>query len=163
MGDKAPKGIETDAPQGFVCSSPATGESADAPLWDADYQNYVGEHRAFFDRAAAHWDAWRRRNAGYHRQILGQYRFLIAPGARVLDVGCATGELLAGLEPAEAVGIDISTEMIDLARRKFNDKNIEFVASPIEEWCPNGRQFDYIILSDVVGLLRDIEIGRAHV
>jgi ubiquinone/menaquinone biosynthesis C-methylase UbiE len=158
MGDKAPKDIETEAPQGIICPSPAAGESTDAPLWDTDYQNYVEEHRAFFDKASVQWDGWHRRNAGYHRQILGQYRFLIAPGARVLEVGCATGELLAGLEPTGGVGIDISAEMIESARRKFKGRSIEFITSPIEEWCPDGRQFDYIILSDVVGLLRDIEL-----
>jgi ubiquinone/menaquinone biosynthesis C-methylase UbiE len=133
-------------------------EDVEVPLWDADYRSYIEEHRRFFDRVAAHWDRWRRRNGGYHQQIRDQYRYLIAPEARVLEVGCATGELLAGLKPREGIGVDISPEMVDLARRKFPDANLTFIASPIEEWDPQGRQFDYIVLSDVVGLLRDIEL-----
>jgi ubiquinone/menaquinone biosynthesis C-methylase UbiE len=133
-------------------------EAVSVPLWDADYQNYVEGHRKFFDGSAVKWDDWHRRNWGYHELILQQYQFLIPPGSRVLEVGCATGELLAALQPSEGLGIDISPQMIELARRKFKNKRLDFIASPIEEWCPEGRQFDFIILSDVVGLLRDIEL-----
>ncbi len=135
-----------------------TSEGANVPLWDADYQNYIEGHRRFYDRIAPRWEDWHRRNRGYHQQILAQYRYLIPPGARVLEVGCAGGDLLAALEPGEGLGIDISLQMIDLARKKFPGKHLEFLAAPIEEWTPEGRQFDFIILSDVVGLFRDIEL-----
>jgi len=158
MCDKVPANVKPIGDGEVQARSHADDVEAHVPLWDEDYQRYIDEHRAFFDGAAQAWDGWRKRNAGYHREILEQYRFLVAPGARVLDVGCATGELLAGLQPNRGVGIDISPEMIELARHKFARQNLEFVASPIEEWRPDGRQFDYIVLSDVIGLLRDVEL-----
>jgi SAM-dependent methyltransferase len=142
-------------------SAQAPAEMADCmdiPLWDVDYQNYVKGHREFFDEVAGKRDHWRKRNLGYHVQLLHQYQLMVPRGARVLEIGCATGELLAGLEPSRGVGIDISSEMIAIAKQRFNDTNLEFIASPIEEWHPGEASFDYIVVSDVVGLLRDMEL-----
>jgi trans-aconitate methyltransferase len=43
------------------------------------------------------------------------------PGERILDLGCGTGALTADIAStaAETVGVDLSAEMIDEARRKF--------------------------------------------
>jgi malonyl-CoA O-methyltransferase len=42
----------------------------------------------------------------------------VAPGRRVLDVGCGPGQLTRELEPTvQIVGLDLSPEMIQLARR----------------------------------------------
>ncbi len=46
----------------------------------------------------------------------------IAPGDRVLEVGFGGGALLAAIldkEPAEAVGVDLSDQMVARARRRF--------------------------------------------
>ncbi|MHC4518520.1 MAG: glycosyltransferase [Planctomycetota bacterium] len=136
---------------------PSPGQGS-PPLWDRQYRDYVETQRRFYDTQAPKWDAWRRLNLGYHQQIVHQYQLMVPPDAHVLEIGCATGELLASLAPSQGVGVDISPRMIEQAREKSADKPLEFVAGPIEEWDPEGRQFDFIILSDVVGLLRDIEL-----
>lgn len=133
-------------------------ETVDVPLWDMDYQKHIEGNRQFFNNLAAKWDIWRRNNIGYHKQILQEYRLMIPPGVRVLEVGCATGELLAGLEPSHGVGVDMSSDMIELALHKFKGNNLDFVVCPIEEWDPKGAVFDYVVLSDLIGLLRDIEL-----
>lgn len=55
-----------------------------------------------------------------HRYGDAVERFLadaVAPGARVLDVGCGPGHLTRGLpESVEVVGLDVSPEMVALAR-----------------------------------------------
>lgn len=55
-----------------------------------------------------------------HRYEDAVERFLadaVAPGARVLDVGCGPGHLTRGLEASvEVVGLDVSPEMVALAR-----------------------------------------------
>jgi ubiquinone/menaquinone biosynthesis C-methylase UbiE len=79
--------------------------------------------RRFFDRAARDWDTRRVEGSTAHLTALAA-SFLQVPVTpeRVLDLGTGTGEaaLLAAREfPRASVrGIDISQEMIALARRK---------------------------------------------
>ena len=70
----------------------------------------------FFDRFSPSEGRWRRRNRSYYRLIESLHRFLIPPGASVLEIGCGAGDLLAALAPARGVGVDVSAKMIDLAR-----------------------------------------------
>lgn len=138
-------------------NSESSLETLEVPLWDSDYRSYIENQQQFFDNLADKWDFWRKRNFYYHKMTLNQYRLMIPPEATILEVGCATGELLANLEPKRGIGIDISPEMIHLAKKKFKNNNLEFFACPIEEWQSKDK-FDYIILSDIAGLLRDLEI-----
>jgi ubiquinone/menaquinone biosynthesis C-methylase UbiE len=61
----------------------------------------------------------------------------ISPGARVLDVGCGSGwatRLLAEQAPqVSAVGIDISDEMIKLARASTSTANVTFRVATAEQ------------------------------
>jgi len=74
--------------------------------------------RALADRLAPERATWRRRSAYFDADDLRYLRFLIPDGARVLELGCATGDLLAALRPAVGVGVDFSEPMIDVARRQ---------------------------------------------
>ena len=76
---------------------------------------YYGEIESFFDEFASTSDAWRRKNRGYHELVENVYRFHVPPGRSVLEIGCGTGDLLAALEPAHGVGVDLSGAMIDEA------------------------------------------------
>ena len=71
---------------------------------------------AFFDRFAAEERTWRRRNRGYHGQLEQIAQFHVPPGARVLEIGCGSGGLLAALRPSYGVGVDVSPRMVELAR-----------------------------------------------
>src|SRR5262245_12092608 len=48
---------------------------------------------------------------GYHRLIEAVHRSIVRPGASVLDVGSGNGDLLAAVEPASGLGIDVSSGM----------------------------------------------------
>jgi SAM-dependent methyltransferase len=70
----------------------------------AALDEYLAGFEAFFDDYAARVDYWRARNPGYHEGIAQTARFHVPRGARVLEIGCGTGDLLASLEPSEGVG-----------------------------------------------------------
>jgi ubiquinone/menaquinone biosynthesis C-methylase UbiE len=111
---------------------------------------------AFFDHYASKVKDWRRRNAGYHQAVSSLTRFYVPENQRVLEVGSGTGDLLASTRPRRGVGIDISGEMIRLARDSYPD--LEFHQMAAERLDLKGEKFDYIILSDLTGFLFDIRL-----
>ena len=121
----------------------------------------TGQKRAFWDNAEAYAsrrDAWVGKNVGYYEDDLRYMRFLVREGARVLDLGCGTGRLLAALKPAFGVGVDFSPAMVEKARSR--NSNLTFVVGDIEDpACLAGLPgpFDFIVLSDTIGMLDDIE------
>lgn len=110
------------------------------------------ELRAFYERRAA---GRHRELARYYLQLMQRYyRFLIPPGARVLELGCSSGELLASLQPSRGVGVDFSATLIEQARRRH--PHLEFHCAAAEEF-PLRETFDYIVLSDLVNDLQDVQ------
>ena len=109
--------------------------------------------RLHADRIAAERDTWVRKNAAYYDEDRRYMRFLIPAGARVLDLGCGTGDLLAALEPSLGVGVDLSPAMIDRARSKH--PHLTFHVGDAEDdafLATIEGPFDYIVLSDTIGL-----------
>lgn len=87
-----------------------------------------------------------------HRRLLE--RAAIAPGERVLDVGCGPGRLtLAAAQAAgpagETVGIDASSEMIALAAQKAARaaSSARFQVSGIEALPAPDNHFDVVLAS----------------
>ncbi len=117
----------------------------------------LARRRAEYDRFAGERERWQSKNQAYYRAIERLARFVIPRGASVLDVGCGTGDLLAATEPGIGVGIDLSPRLVETARRKhrhleFHEGDAETLDVPALE----GRTFDYVLLSDVVGQLSDV-------
>lgn len=109
--------------------------------------------RARFDSLASKRDRWRQRNSAYHSEIARICKEVIPPNARVLELGCATGDLLASVGPSEGTGIDLSPEMIRLAEAKH--PLLRFSVQDAQELTID-EDFDYVIASDLVGLLPDV-------
>jgi SAM-dependent methyltransferase len=107
-----------------------------------------------FDAFAPDEPHWRRRNRTYHRLIEQICRFHVPPGQRVLEVGCGAGDLLAALRPATGVGVDVSDGMVELARSRHPDLRFERVAG---ERLDLGQTFDYVILSDLLPFVHDLQ------
>jgi glycosyltransferase involved in cell wall biosynthesis/SAM-dependent methyltransferase len=109
-----------------------------------------------FDGLAAERDRWKAGSAFYHRSIEALCRRFVAPGARVLELGCGTGDLLAALapDPAGSLGLDLSAAMVERARAKY--PALKFEAGDAEALKLSGRAFDAIVASDLVGHLQDI-------
>ncbi|MGE0644234.1 MAG: glycosyltransferase [Nitrospira sp.] len=88
------------------------------------------------------------------------YRNLIPVGARVLEVGCARGDLLSALEPSEGVGVDFCPEVLEVARAAH--PRLEFVLADAHELNFGPRTFDYIVVSELVNDLWDIQAMLAQ-
>jgi ubiquinone/menaquinone biosynthesis C-methylase UbiE len=114
----------------------------------------------YFEQLADKREKWKRRNRFYHRILEKHFAFIIPEGSRVLELGCGTGDLLNAVKPALGVGIDFSGKMIEIARNKYPGLTfIEADAASFE----TDKQFDYIILSDLLTSLRDIQETLQHV
>ncbi len=117
-------------------------------------QRYTQARQAHWDRAAERLAGRQRWAEYYHRRLAEIYRFLIPTGRRVLEIGCAQGDLLAALEPSFGIGIDFSTAMITRARQRH--PNLHFVLADAHNLSLDGS-FDAIILSDVINDLWDVQ------
>ncbi|HEX9646093.1 MAG TPA: bifunctional class I SAM-dependent methyltransferase/glycosyltransferase family 2 protein [Alphaproteobacteria bacterium] len=110
------------------------------------------------DRVAPERRRWIARNRYFYDDHYHYMRFLVGENARVLDLGCGTGELLAALAPRRGVGVDISPRMIEIAQQQFPD--YRFVLGDIEDTHVLDEldgPFDVIVLSEAIGSLEDIE------
>ncbi len=99
-------------------------------------------------------DAYRRKNKYYYSLLFQQYRYLVPPGKKVLEVGCATGDLLDSLKPSVGVGLDLSPEMIKIAEKKF--PHLKFRCADVAV-SGLSEKFDYIVLSGVLGESDDVQ------
>lgn len=131
--------------------------------WDGDEGAYWAAHAARFDRSAA----------SYHARLLPAAA--ITPEERVLDIGCGTGQAARDAARAApqgaAVGIDLSSRMLEVARRLAADEgvaNVSFVQAdaqvhpfPQRAFTLALSRFGSMFFSDLVGAFANI--GRALV
>jgi SAM-dependent methyltransferase len=106
-----------------------------------------------FERIASKMDHWQQKSRYYREELQRLVAFQIPPGASVLELGCGTGDLLAALRPLDGVGIDLSPRMIEHAKARYPE--LTWIVGDAER--PElDREFDYVVLSDLVGHLDDI-------
>lgn len=110
--------------------------------------------RELLDAQAPESDFWRRKNRYYYEEVERIVRFHVPRGPSVLEIGCGTGDLLAALAPARGVGIDISPKVLEIARSKH--PGLTFLAGDAED-IPLSEPFDYVLLSDLIGYLDDVQ------
>jgi SAM-dependent methyltransferase len=121
--------------------------------------------QAHHARVVQHFDAyaderheWRRRNAYFYKRDLGALQTYIPKGARILELGCGNGDLLAALEPSAGLGVDISPRMIEQARQRHPDLRFEVLNVEDEAQLSKLTEpVDFIVLSDLIGLLFDVQ------
>ena len=85
-------------------------------------------------------DEWQRTDRSFTeltQRLLA--RIAMLPGDRVLDIGCGAGELalaIAKARPAsKALGVDISTELVEAARsRAAGQANVRFAVADVSAW-----------------------------
>lgn len=81
-------------------------------------------------------------------------------GDRVLELGCGTGYFTKEVAKtiADITAIDISQDLINLAKKNVKDGSVKFVVDNAYETKFHGSSFDIIIGSSV---LHHLDIGRA--
>lgn len=112
----------------------------------------------------AHWDGVAEReeqawdwSGAYHARLFEVYRSHIAPGQRVLEIGCGRGDLLAALKPSFGLGVDFSSGMLRRARQRHPE--LHFAQADAHSLDLGGQTFDVVVVSDVVNDLWDVEIA----
>ena len=109
--------------------------------------------RNHFEGIAGDYDRWKEKSAYYYRLLAEIYRERVPEGASVLEIGCGTGTLLAGLQLARGVGVDVSPRMVEIAAAKH--PSLSFRVADAEAFDP-GETFDFVIVPDVVEHLSDV-------
>lgn len=99
---------------------------------------------SFFDHLAPQWDGDTIRHDDVINMILDAGK--VIPGADVLDVACGTGVLFPDYlarNVGSLTGIDISPEMVKIARNKF--PQVQVYCADVEE-ATFDRKFDCIMV-----------------
>ena len=121
------------------------------------------EIRRLADASAPERRKWLARGVFFHDEDLLYLKFLIPEGARVLELGCGTGDLLAALKPSFGVGVDFSAGMIAQARQAHPD--LTFLVGDIEDSAfmrSLPGPFDAIVVVDTIGALDDCQAMFAN-
>jgi SAM-dependent methyltransferase len=117
------------------------------------------DRRAFYEQRAPL--RARETQRFYQRLLRHYYSFWVPQGVRVLELGCALGDLLAAVKPSRGMGVDFSPSMVSLARQRHPE--LEFQVADAGEYSA-AEQFDYILMADLVNDLPDVQavLERLH-
>lgn len=88
-------------------------------------------------------------------------------GKRVLDLGCGYGWhcIYAAQQGAlRVVGVDISEKMLEIAREKTKEPQVEYLRLPMEEIAFEKESFDLVLSSLALHYVADFEglLGKIH-
>lgn len=112
------------------------------------------ELSSYFDTFAETMYSRAKKRSFYYRNVEKLVRFFIPEGQTVLEMGTGVGDLLAAVKPKKGVGIDLSTKILAIAREMYPDLSFYRMGA---ENMSFGEKFDYIIASDLVGYLGDVQ------
>lgn len=109
------------------------------------YDLYAG----FYDQTTAHLDSFERYD------LLEMLKGV--KGMKVLDLGCGTGRMTKKLLElgAEVVGVDVSEEMLNVARKKC--RGAEFVLGDSANLPFGEGEFDLVVASFLIVHLKGLE------
>lgn len=123
-------------------------------MLNPEQSKYTEQRRKFWDEFALQLQRWQPLRRYYRAQLARRFAFSIPPGARVLEIGCGTGDLLAALRPSLGVGIDFSGEMVRLAQQRHPE--LRFLTADADDFRLEEK-FDAIICSDLINDVWDVQ------
>lgn len=110
-------------------------------------------------------DKWLPAEDGLFRKLLGEFERLLAgrlDGARVLDLACGEGYLsrfLAPLGPRSVLGIDLSSQLVDIANERNDAPNSSFAVGDAMRLDDVGEASIDVVVSQMA--MMDIADHRA--
>jgi 2-polyprenyl-3-methyl-5-hydroxy-6-metoxy-1,4-benzoquinol methylase len=141
--------------------------SASAEYWEQRARDFAGDGAGLRAVCSYGMPAFYNRYIQLTQQLALAPHLRVAPGTRVLDVGCGIGRWSRQLAArgAEVVGVDLSETMIDEARRRTAHEpfanRVEYRTSDLRT-LDLGRQFDAIFAVTVLQhILDDAGFARA--
>ena len=117
--------------------------------------------KEFFDERAQYWDS-------YTNKSLDDLAFLlkdidIKKGDKVLDLACGTGiitEALYQKSQTDLYAVDLSPEMIEVAKSKIKNPKIHFIAEDFLNY--QEKNFDVVVLFDAYPHFLDEKAFKTH-
>jgi SAM-dependent methyltransferase len=110
----------------------------------ANAPSHARELIEYFDSVASTWDRWRSRNRYYHEHLQELVIGAVVPQRDVLDIGTGTGDVLASAQPADGLGLNLSSRLTELARTKYPHLRFEtFEPDAGESW--GSFEPDYVL------------------
>ncbi len=98
---------------------------------------------------------WQSTKRFYYRELIRLLRNHIPEGARVLQVGCGMGDLLAGVEPGYGLGIEHNESVVQGARERYPD--LTFTLGQPESFELDSAPFDFVIIGDAISQMHDVQ------
>lgn len=104
-------------------------------------------------------ERFHRRNRTYYEDLERLHQLLVAPGLRVLEIGCGLGDLLAATRPAHGVGIERDAAIAAAARSAHPELRIVCAeAASLDPAAIGEREpFDVILLANTLNTLEDVQ------
>ena len=104
-------------------------------------------------------DRFSRLNRTYYKDLYRIHRLLVPEAARVLQIGCGNGDLLASLNPKFGVGIEENPNLAAAALQRHPSLTVHQIEiNTIDQQSLNNPgSFDIIILTNILNLLPDVQ------
>ncbi|MBM5809106.1 MAG: glycosyltransferase, partial [Cyanobacteria bacterium M_surface_9_m1_291] len=104
-------------------------------------------------------ECFQQRNRTYYKDLRRLHQQLVAPGLRVLEIGCGLGDLLAATAPAAGVGIEADAQLAAAAQARHPQLHIVCAAAETltAMQLDTSEPFDVIVLSNSLNTLADVQ------
>ncbi|HUJ26194.1 MAG TPA: class I SAM-dependent methyltransferase [Myxococcales bacterium] len=113
--------------------------------------------RSAYGAMAARYDSHVAVHAYYFPRLRRFLRRFARPGTRVLDVGCGTGLVTRHVRDAEVIGLDLSPQMLALARAKRPGRR--FLEGDFHSPLPTpAGKYDVIVAASCLEFCRDMAL-----
>ena len=115
------------------------------------------EVRSFYEANHDQLARAREKRSYYYDYLSRVLKARVAPGQRVLEIGCGSGDLLAAVSPSFGVGIDLSGKAVAAARARHPELHFfEGDACEAATLTQARGPFDVILIVNVLTFLGDV-------